>query len=226
MEDTLSDLTTRIQRLHSLSPSRQLLIGIAGPPGSGKSTLATALALRLSRTLPSAVLSLDGFHLPRAALAALPDPATAFARRGAPWTFDVPALLEFVKRLKINADLPTREREVVRAPGFDHAVKDPVQDEVIIPAETAVVILEHLYLLLNEGGWRDIATVLDIRVMVDVERGVARERVARRHVEAGIEESLELGRARYDANDALNGELIREKVVGWDILVQSRDAEV
>ena len=33
-------------------------------------------------------LSMDGFHLTKAELRQFPDPAQAFARRGAPWTFD------------------------------------------------------------------------------------------------------------------------------------------
>ena len=80
---------------------RRAVFGLAGEPGSGKSTLAAALvaAVNAREGAGAAVaLSMDGFHLPRAALdAGLPPahPAAAecHARRGAPWTF-APAALE------------------------------------------------------------------------------------------------------------------------------------
>ncbi|KXL45704.1 hypothetical protein M433DRAFT_130888 [Acidomyces richmondensis BFW] len=226
MEEILTSLTNQIISLASTHHPRQVLIGLAGPPGSGKSTIASALVLRLQRTIPSAiVLSLDGFHYSRAHLRSLPNAEAAFARRGAPWTFDVGALTEFVTRLRANADKPLEMRSPMKAPSFDHAVKDPVLHDILIAADTKVIILEHLYLLLDDDGWRELSDALDLKVMIDVDRATARERVARRHVRAGIERSLELGRRRYDENDGVNGELIRSRVVSYDVFVQSVDAE-
>ncbi len=66
-----------------------------GVPGSGKTTVAAQLAEEVNaRTAPGTMLALgmDGFHLTKAELRWFPDPVEAFARRGAPWTFDVAAL--------------------------------------------------------------------------------------------------------------------------------------
>src|SRR5919202_3377126 len=77
------------------SPAHRWLIGMAGVPGAGKSTLAARLADAVNAcTAPNTVIALgmDGFHLTKAELNQMPDPSEAFARRGAPWTFDTRAL--------------------------------------------------------------------------------------------------------------------------------------
>ena len=79
------------------------LVALAGLPGSGKSTLAVRLAAEVNAAAgPNAMVALgmDGFHLPKAALRRTPDPEAAFARRGAPWTFDAPALVARLRELK------------------------------------------------------------------------------------------------------------------------------
>ena len=43
---------------------------------------------------------MDGFHLTKAQLEVMPDPAYAFARRGAPFTFDAKGLVHTLSRLK------------------------------------------------------------------------------------------------------------------------------
>jgi pantothenate kinase len=43
---------------------------------------------------------MDGFHLTKAQLELTPDPAYAFARRGAPFTFDAQGLVDTLSRLK------------------------------------------------------------------------------------------------------------------------------
>jgi hypothetical protein len=56
---------------------------------------------------------------------------------------------------------------------------------------------------------------------VDVE--CARARVARRHVQAGIEDNFEKGLKRFDRNDVLNGTLIRNNLTKCDVRVESFD---
>ena len=81
---------------------RPAVVGLAGAPGSGKSTAAAAVCRLVNDALGPGVavrLPMDGFHLRRSELEAFPDPAEAFRRRGAPWTFDAAAFVEAVRML-------------------------------------------------------------------------------------------------------------------------------
>src|SRR3954451_6103059 len=78
-----------VAQLESASP--RWMIGLAGLPGAGKTTLASRLAEAVNaRTAPNTLVALgmDGFHFTKAELRQFPNAAEAFARRGAPWTFD------------------------------------------------------------------------------------------------------------------------------------------
>jgi pantothenate kinase len=230
MDEIYSDLTAKIKTLASDRAPHRTLVGIAGPPGSGKTTIATNVLALLNTNptsgtpLPAVAVAMDGFHYTRAQLDAFPDPVEAHKRRGAPWTFDADAVLALVKQLHDSTLVPPQQRKDILAPSFDHALKDPIVDDISIPAAAPIVILEGNYLLLDDGAWKEIGPLLDYRVMVHVTQQDARVRVAKRHVASGIEPTLELGEARFDSNDAINGDLIRTKVVPCDAVVESVSA--
>ena len=84
---------------------RRLLVGMAGVPGSGKSTVSHALCQHLNATSSpvmarAVVVGMDGYHLTRAQLDSMPDPAEAHRRRGAPWTFDGAAFVAALDELR------------------------------------------------------------------------------------------------------------------------------
>ncbi|BCS27869.1 phosphoribulokinase/uridine kinase family protein [Aspergillus puulaauensis] len=237
MESQYTSLASTITQLASSHSKSRYIVAIAGAPGSGKTTLATAVGAQINRarqvtaekgksgdSIPKTmVLSMDGFHLPRSALDALPDGEReqAYIRRGAPWTFDVKAFSAFMKRLREWADGGLPPGEKLYAPTFDHATKDPVAGGVAIDSDVGIVIVEGNYILLDEPEWRDIGQLVDYRVFVDVDLQEARERLARRHVEAGIERCLEDGFARVDKNDYLNGVMVKEKLGKVESVVNS-----
>lgn len=69
---------------------------MSGIPGSGKTTLAAAVAEKVNQLEHedkdlAVCIPMDGYHLSRAQLAAMPDYATAIHRRGAAFTFDAEA---------------------------------------------------------------------------------------------------------------------------------------
>lgn len=211
---------------------QRYLVAIAGIPGSGKTTTAEAIVQHLNADSQcrAALLSMDGFHLPRAALDKMPNSTEAYTRRGAPWTFDVKRFVEFVQRLRVWADetplAPTSTgtwptTDVIRAPTFDHEAKDPVENGVAITPDTSIIIIEGNYLLLDEPRWRDLASLVDYRVFVETDLEEARERTARRHVLAGIETTLEDGYRRVDSNDYLNGVSIQKRLLLPDMVVKS-----
>lgn len=82
---------------------------------------------------------MDGYHLTRAQLDALPDPATAHARRGAEFTFDGAGFLRLVQALR---EPLTSKSATVYAPSFDHAVKDPKADDIAVAPTRRIVVFE------------------------------------------------------------------------------------
>lgn len=90
------------------------------------------------------------------------DPGRAFERRGAPFTFDVHALIKLIKKVRTTPVTPLDEPTLaIRAPSFDHAVQDPVQEDIYLSSSDRIVILEGNYVLLNEAPWSHIAELVD-----------------------------------------------------------------
>jgi pantothenate kinase len=163
---------------------------------------------------------MDGYHLTRAQLDALPDPTNAHARRGAAFTFDGEKFLQLVKKLR-EPLLP--ETKTLHAPSFDHARKDPVEDDIPISPAMRICIFEGNYCALDKEPWSEAAQLMDEVWFVEVDFGVARRRLVRRHVEAGIAGSEEEAGKRADENDLVNGREIVEMRVKVDEVVESRE---
>ncbi|KAJ6108040.1 Phosphoribulokinase/uridine kinase [Penicillium sp. IBT 18751x] len=195
----------------STPPDARLMIAISGIPGSGKTELARMVANRInvlySAENPNAVpiatsLPMDGYHLTRAQLAAMPDPVYAAARRGAAFTFDGDKFLALVQSLR---EPLTTKVDSIYAPSFDHAVKDPVDDDIPIPATSRVIFFEGNYLSLDKEPWNQAAKLMDELWFVDVDFEVARKRLIKRHVKAGIARNEEEADRRARENDLVNG---------------------
>ncbi len=173
---TLADLAVVIEGMRAAraSASGRLLVGLVGAPGAGKSTVAAAL----SAALPgSAVLPMDGFHLPQAELVAL----GRRDRMGAPDTFDVDAFVALLTSLRNLHN----SGEMVLAPGFDRRVEEPVPDAITLTPELWCVIVEGNYLLLREHGWHRVAPLLDLSVGIVLDDETRHERLIARHIAFG-----------------------------------------
>lgn len=157
-------------------------------------------------------------HLSRKTLEKLSNREEAFAKRGAAWTFDAAGVLDLVGRLHKTRD----DRSMVMlAPGFDHLEKDPVEDAIVITGDTSLIILEGTWLLRDEEPWRTISTLVDDTWFVDVDPELARDRVAKRHLESGIEMTWEAAVRRASENDLVNGDEVRMLLVKPGVVVQS-----
>ncbi|MCJ1255550.1 hypothetical protein MMC24_003366 [Lignoscripta atroalba] len=221
------------EKYEQTPPSQRLLIAISGIPGSGKTTLASLVSSHLnahhsdlspgcSTELLAAFVPMDGYHLSRAQLSAMPDPTTAHARRGAAFTFDAPSFLRLVRQLR-EPLLP--ESKSLYAPSFDHAVKDPVQNDIAIPPSARIIIFEGNYLSLNKGEWKEAAGLMDELWFVEVEEGVARRRLVDRHVRSGVTADREEAEKRVSENDLVNGREIVEGRLEVDEVVLSKEDE-
>ena len=181
------------------------IVGMAGLPGSGKSTLAARLEAEVNaRSGPNtmAALSMDGFHLTKAELSAMPDPVEVFARRGAPWTFRPEALIERLRAVRRGAG-----REEVGWPSFIHEVGDPLENAVKVSAATRLVLVEGIYLLHRADGWEGVGALFDERWYLDTSLDIAVERLAGRHMVAyGM--TREEAATRIASNDRLNAEIV------------------
>lgn len=204
--DVLSPAVQRLLALLARGRPRSL-VALAGLPGAGKSTCAARWADAVNRHVgPGSmqVLSMDGFHLPRAALARLPDPALASARRGAPWTFDPAGLRQRLKALRGEAGVLAP----VTWPDFQHDVGDPVADAFTVPAETRLVLVEGLYLLHPGDGWA-LHDLFDEGWFLDVPWELAMQRLVLRHQRAWCLTPMQ-AQARVDANDGLNAITVQQ----------------
>ncbi|OQE21258.1 hypothetical protein PENSTE_c012G09498 [Penicillium steckii] len=194
----------------------RLMIAVSGIPGSGKTALATQMTQHMNAIYasenPSAApiataLPMDGYHYTRAQLSAMPDPTHAFARRGAAFTFDGEKFLQLVQELRKPI---TPQSGSIYAPSFDHAVKDPVEGDIAIPASCRVIFFEGNYLSLGKEPWDRVAGLMDELWFVEVDFEVARGRLVRRHVKAGIARDESEAEKRVAENDLVNGEEILE----------------
>jgi len=152
----------------------------------------------------------------------MPDPNTAHARRGAAFTFDGASFLTLVRKLR-EPLLP--ESSTLYAPSFDHAVKDPVADDVAIPATTRVLVFEGNYLSLDKTPWKEAGGLMDELWFVDVGFETARERLVRRHVKAGIARDEEQAHRRVTENDLVNGKDIVDGRLDVQEVIVSREDE-
>lgn len=94
------------------------------------------------------------------------------------------------------------------------------------PCSFLLLFTQTLFIPLSregESGREDFADAcgMTCRWFVDTSAETAKERLIRRHIEAGIETSVEAAAARVESNDLINGELIRMKLIEPDVLIRN-----
>ncbi|TIB95727.1 P-loop containing nucleoside triphosphate hydrolase protein [Wallemia mellicola] len=234
MDSAIDSAFLHIQReLETITNEERFLVGISGIPGSGKSCkcpfeqhilsyVSVAFTSKLfdkliNSGMNAGVISMDGWHYTRDELSKFPDPEAAFARRGAPHTFDTKSYTDFVKSLKKTP------RDFLQAPTFSHSLKDPTPAGVAIDTHTQIVILEGNYVLLNDPKWKEAANLLNIRFWIDLDENEARSRLVKRHLASGICENEEDAYRRVETNDIQNGRYVRANLIDETKVIESID---
>ena len=146
------------------------------------------------------LVGLDGWHLTRAQLDAMPDPRLAHDRRGSHWTFDAHGYVSFVRKLREPVP-PGATTTTITAPSFDHAVKDPCPHAVTILPDHRIVIIEGLYTFLSIPPWLEAGKLLDERWLVELDTAIASDRLVKRHVTSNVAKDLEEAHWRAEEND-------------------------
>jgi pantothenate kinase len=98
-------------------------------------------------------------------------------------------------------------------PSYDHALHDPTDNGTTVFPSVRVVIVEGNYLLL----WK-AKLEIDYHFFLHVELGVAKARLAARHAKVWGW-PLERARARVDASDALNMDVVQDSMGAADMVV-------
>ncbi|KAL1305562.1 hypothetical protein AAFC00_007168 [Neodothiora populina] len=236
MEEQIDKLVKKTwAKYHEIASSKRLMIAVSGIPGSGKTTLASKVVKRLNElhheNSPGLAQSeqlavfipMDGYHLSREQLSSMQDPDTAHARRGAAFTFDAPAFLKLVKELRQPL---CPETKTLYAPSFDHALKDPVYNDIPISPELRILIFEGNYLSLGSGApeWKEAAELMDELWFVEVDEDVAKQRLIKRHIVAGLASNEEEAAHRAENNDLVNGrEIVKGRLNVHEIIVSKHD---
>lgn len=220
--DQVPELMERALKLYEnkteSKKDRRIIISLAGIPGSGKSTLSAELVKQLNTRVKAIVVQQDGFHLYRSELKKLPNPEEAFLRRGAPFTFNAKKFLDLVSHLNNEKYV----NSTIEVPTFDHKLKDPVENDKQIDPDTNIIIIEGNYVLLKDLYWNDISKYVDETWFVDVPLNLVKERIIKRHLEAGIAENEQEAIARADGNDLLNAEYILKNSKSADLTIMTR----
>ncbi|KZT09067.1 P-loop containing nucleoside triphosphate hydrolase protein [Laetiporus sulphureus 93-53] len=239
MNETAEELANYlIERLKLSPPDSRIVVGLAGVPASGKSTLAHRIVDHVNAHFRrksgvvgnvqndiAVLIGLDGWHLTRAQLDQFPDPKLAHDRRGAHWTFDGEGYVEFIRALRrpmVAVDAKgTSSSEVVYAPSFDHALKDPTPKAVPVYPYHRLVVIEGLYAFLGIDPWKRAGELLDERWWLEIDEAEAERRLVARHVRSGVAQSMEEAIWRSRENDTPNGRFLRENMLEPTRTIQS-----
>ncbi len=203
-DQLLISITERIDN----DDKSRYFIALSGPPASGKSTISQKLANDLSaKEYNSSILQMDGFHYDDLIL----KEKKLLLKKGAPETFDVMGLINFVSRLQ-------KEDDVV-IPIFDRSLELSRSSAVIISKNTKVIIVEGNYILLNSYPWCELHKFFNTTVMINCEKKILEKRLIERW------ENFNLPKEEIDEkvykNDLPNGVNVLKNSIKADYILEN-----
>ncbi len=203
-DQLLISITERIDN----DDKNRYFIALSGPPASGKSTISQKLANDLSAKMyNSSILQMDGFHYDDLIL----KEKKLLLKKGAPETFDVMGLINFVSRLQ-------KEDEVV-IPIFDRSLELSRSSAVIISKNTKVIIVEGNYILLNSYPWCELHKFFNTTVMINCEKKILEKRLIERWKNFNLPKE-EIDEKVYK-NDLPNGVNVLKNSIKADYILEN-----
>ena len=203
-----------LQHLQALrrEKQRRILVMLAAPPAAGKSTLCQFLATLAKVT----VLGMDGFHRRQEDLLSHTTERNGktislVEIKGAPETFDLPALREAVRKIARG--------EVIGWPVYNRLLHNPVENA--LKTEGEILLLEGNYLLLDLPGWRELHQAADYTVRLQADPEMLRSRLIERKMASGVphEKAVDF----VDFSDMPNARLCLEKSLPADLTLQVQE---
>ena len=152
---------------------------------------------RPNRDLKFQALGLDGFHYHQDYILShtvtLEDGRVLPMKqvKGSPETYDVPHFAEKLRALRQGDPL---------WPVYDRRLHDVVEEQT--PVTAPIVLIEGNWLLLQEGGWKELSQMADYTIFIRAEEALLRERLIGRKMQGGL--SREQAEAFYQTGDGVN----------------------
>jgi hypothetical protein len=200
-KDFYQNLFWQTVGIYQTARKPRVTIGFAGPTGSGKSVV-TVLFKELARQagLPFQfqVVTIDAYHFPNAFLLSHFSAGEPLKKvKGRYDTYDVAALDRDLRQFAGG--------ENIAFPAYSRKLHDPVPNSVPITAPATVLLVEGLWLLLDQAGWQDIRPLLDFCYFIESDKTRTREAVIKRHMTGG--RSYEDAARHYEQVDGRNSDL-------------------
>jgi pantothenate kinase len=161
------------------------MTAVAGPPGSGKTAFATILVAVVNAEAGEDVavlVGLDGWHYPNDYL------ATHYVDRGgeriplqsikgAPETFDAAGASRCLSEV--------RGGRHVSFPVYSRRLHEPISGRGSVDSRHKIVVVEGNYLLMDEGRWRRVRELFDVRIFISAPREILVASLTERHQRGG-----------------------------------------
>ena len=187
---------------------KRYFLALSGPPASGKSTISEKLTNDLNKKgYKTSILQMDGFHYDDQIL----KEKKLLLKKGAPETFDVMGLINFLYRLY--------KEEEVAIPIFDRSLELSRSSAAIISKNTKVIILEGNYILLNNYPWKELHKFFNSTVIINCEEKVLEKRLIERWEKFNLPKD-EIKEKVYK-NDLPNGVSVLKNSIKTDYILEN-----
>jgi putative kinase len=180
----------------------RVVIGVAGPTGAGKSVVAVLFQeLAKQARLPFALdaVTIDAYHFPNSHLLShFSDGVPLKQVKGRFDTYDAAALVRDLKSFAAG--------KTVAFPAYSRKLHDPVRDSIRVAAPSALLLVEGLWLLSDQGGWAQVRPLLDFCYFIESDKERTQQAVIRRHMTGG--RTREDAARHYEEVDGRNSDLV------------------